>query len=202
MNRQRGIVLIIALIVLVAMTLASVAMVRSVDTSSIIAGNIAFRQGGVASADAGVEAAIAWLGANSSLLEKDRPGKGYFATGQDCLDLTGGGHFDKECKPPFAVLDWKSPDSVVTLPQDAAGNKVSYVIHRMCAAEGAVDGGKCAADQSALSEGRSQGIATQEKIYGDIDMVSISRVYYRVTVRVEGPRNNASFIQAIVSLPV
>lgn len=201
-RRQRGVVLIIALIVLVAMTLASIAMVRSVDTAGIIAGNIAFRQSGVAGADAGVEAAIAWLGANPALLDKDLPGKGYYATGQYCLDLTGGGRLDKECGLPHAVLDWNSTGAVARLPEDAAGNKVSYVIHRMCDSEGPVDGAACANDQSASSEGRSKGIATQEKNYGDIDMVSISRVYYRITVRVDGPRNNTSLIQTIVSLPV
>jgi Tfp pilus assembly protein PilX len=39
--RQRGVMLIIALIVLVAMTMAGIAMMRSVDTATIVAGNIA-----------------------------------------------------------------------------------------------------------------------------------------------------------------
>ena len=42
---QSGVVLFIALIVLVAMSLAGVALVRSVDTNLLIAGNLAFKQG-------------------------------------------------------------------------------------------------------------------------------------------------------------
>ena len=42
--KQRGVVLFIALIALVAMSLAAVALVRSVDTATIIAGNLAFKQ--------------------------------------------------------------------------------------------------------------------------------------------------------------
>jgi Tfp pilus assembly protein PilX len=63
---QSGVVLIIALIVLVAMTLAALALVRSVDTNNLIAGNMAFQQAAKHSADAGVEAAATWLKANST----------------------------------------------------------------------------------------------------------------------------------------
>jgi len=51
---QQGIVLPITLIVLVAMTLAGIALLRSIDTSSIIAGNLAFKQSATASGDAGI----------------------------------------------------------------------------------------------------------------------------------------------------
>jgi Tfp pilus assembly protein PilX len=200
--RQRGVVLIIALIVLVAMTLASVAMVRSIDTSTIVAGNLAFRQSGIAGGDAGVEAAIAWLGKNSTALNEDSPPNGYYATGQHCLDLTGAGRFPVECTPPHAVLDWNSPGNVKTVGEDSAGNRISYVIHRMCDSAGAVDGATCATDQSSLNEGRSKGSATEQKTYGHIKMAAIDRVYYRITVRVAGPRNAVSMVQAIVSLPV
>src|SRR2546428_13810539 len=63
-RRQRGVTLFIALIVLVAMTMAAVAMMRSVDTATVVAGNIGFRQSAVNAADQGVQAAYAWLGAN------------------------------------------------------------------------------------------------------------------------------------------
>ena len=51
--RQQGVVLFIALIVLVAMSLAGVAMVRSVDTSLGIAGNLAFKQSTIQGSDLG-----------------------------------------------------------------------------------------------------------------------------------------------------
>ncbi len=52
--RQRGAVLLIALIVLVAMTLAGIAMMRSVDTGILVSGNMAFRQSATLAADAGI----------------------------------------------------------------------------------------------------------------------------------------------------
>jgi len=44
------------------MTMAAVAMMRSVDTATVVAGNIGFRQSAVNAADQGVQAAyaLAW----------------------------------------------------------------------------------------------------------------------------------------------
>jgi len=55
---QRGVVLLIALIILVAMTLAGIGMMRSVDTGSVIAGNLAFRQATLHASDGGTSAAF------------------------------------------------------------------------------------------------------------------------------------------------
>ena len=55
-RRQRGVVLLIALIVLVAMTLAGIGMMRSIDSGTLVSGNIGFREAAVATADTGVEA--------------------------------------------------------------------------------------------------------------------------------------------------
>ena len=61
-RKQRGVSLIIAMIALVAMTLAGLALIRSVDTSNVISGNLAFRQASLHATDVGVEAALAALG--------------------------------------------------------------------------------------------------------------------------------------------
>ena len=69
-ERQRGVVLFIALIVLVAMALAGIALVRSVDTGILVAGNIAFKQGATNAGDQGLEAARTWLVTNKSVDRK------------------------------------------------------------------------------------------------------------------------------------
>src|SRR5450759_2125205 len=82
--KQRGVVLFIALMALVAMSLAAVALIRSVDTNTIIAGNLAFKQAATAAADSGLESAITWLAstsiANASSLNADVTANGYYAT--------------------------------------------------------------------------------------------------------------------------
>ncbi|MFC7513904.1 hypothetical protein ACFQUU_02690 [Herbaspirillum sp. GCM10030257] len=201
-NKQSGVVLIVALIVLVVMTLASIAMVRSVDTSTIIAGNLAFRQSATASGDAGVEAALTWLTTNAASLEQDNAANGYYATSQNCLDITGNGNVPppSKCPPPIAVLDWNDAHAVKTLPKDAADNTMSYVIHRMCDSAGQLDGSTCATEQTAQT-GSSQGAARQMTTYQPGAWESVAnRGYYRITVRVSGPRNTHSYVQTIVSL--
>ena len=55
---QRGVVLFIALIVMVAMSLAGIALIRSTDTAGIVAGNLAFKQAATNALDRSVEAAV------------------------------------------------------------------------------------------------------------------------------------------------
>lgn len=55
---QRGVVLLIALIILVAMTLAGIGMMRSVDMGSVIAGNLAFRQSTLNASETGTSTAF------------------------------------------------------------------------------------------------------------------------------------------------
>lgn len=65
-HRQRGVVLLIALIILVAMTLAGIGMMRSVDTGEVIAGNLAFRQSTLHASDIGTSAAFNAMAALAS----------------------------------------------------------------------------------------------------------------------------------------
>jgi len=57
-RKQRGVVLLIALIILVAMTLAGIGMMRSIDTGNMIAGNLAFRDSTTSVSDAGTTVAF------------------------------------------------------------------------------------------------------------------------------------------------
>jgi len=116
-------VLFIALIVLVAMSLAGVALMRSVDTGTVVAGNMAFKQAAIMVADRGTQEAVKWLSDNSggTTLQMTNTSKGYFSS-----------------RPPGAEPDWFRPDSwtesvaVNGGTPDASGNVVRYVIHRMC----------------------------------------------------------------------
>ncbi|MCZ7654374.1 MAG: hypothetical protein M5R42_08960 [Rhodocyclaceae bacterium] len=51
---QRGVALPIALIVLVAMVLAAVTLIRSVDTATMVAGNLTLKQSATHAADEGI----------------------------------------------------------------------------------------------------------------------------------------------------
>jgi len=55
-SSTRGVALFFALVCLVAIMLAAVVLVRSVDTRTLISGNLAFQRSATASSDAGTEA--------------------------------------------------------------------------------------------------------------------------------------------------
>jgi len=196
-RRQQGVALVMALIVLVAMTLAGLAMIRSVDTSSLIAGNLAFKQSAAISADAGVEAAIGWVSANATTLDQDAGNRGYWASSQAALDLTG-----NDTPEADDDLNWGDTSRVVQLATDGAGNQVSYVIHRMCDVAGEFDPGRCSTVPAPNgSTVNSIGILRPMLTYqpGPDSASNSALAMYRITVRVVGPRSNVSFVQAVIS---
>lgn len=197
-RRERGVVLLVALIVLVAMTLAAIGMMRSIDTGTLVAGNIGFRQAAVATADSGVEQARAWLMANVNLLNSDVPGNGYYSTRQDTLDITG-----NRTEGGLDGVDWGGSDPSQPVKAfslgsvDSSGNTVYYLIHRLCSIPGSINapGQSCAV---AMISGR--GSSQDAPDYSSYALALKSQVYYRITARVTGPKNTVSYVQAFILL--
>ena len=129
-RRQHGVVLFIALIVLVAMTMAGVAIMRSVDTSNLISGNVAFKQSTLQAADSGAAAAINYLVAQQYTGQLDSSTGAYKAVGYDASN-----------EPDWSD-DASWANSVVVGTTN--GNKVEYVINRLCQLPGTVNTNNCA----------------------------------------------------------
>jgi type IV pilus assembly protein PilX len=189
LRRQRGVVLLMALIVLLAMTLAGLALMRSVSTSNVIAGNMAFQQAATQSADAAVEAAVTFLQANLPILGTS-------------ITSGGGVRYLAYRQDPAAGQSWDTfwtstvPASAInTLPADAAGNSVAYVIHRLCSSEGVpITVAPCTTTPKPGSS------VTSSKGAGSIGPNPPPENYYRITTRVSGPRNTLSYVQVIVAM--
>ena len=188
---QRGVVLIMALIVLVIMTLAGIALMRSVSTTGVVAGNLAFQQAATHSADVGVETAVTFLrGATPAQLQNSV--------------LSGGGtRYVAHREDPAGTQSWDNfwtstiapSNAVNTLAVDAAGNTVSYVIHRLCNADGIpITAVACSSAPPAV------GSDTGSKGAGVVKLQPPPQVYYRITARVTGPRNSLSYVQVVVAL--
>jgi Tfp pilus assembly protein PilX len=195
-RREQGVVLIIALIVLVAMTLAGIGMVRSIDTGTLVAGNIGFRESAVATADSGIEAARTWLMTNRNSLDSDNPGAGYYASRQTGLDFTG-----NQAASSAPQVDWGGTAPAATVKAfnagalDATGAPVYYVINRMCSIPGSIN----ASGQScAYSQTSGLGSTQQAADYSSYGLNVKNLVYYRITARVNGPKNTVSYVQAVI----
>lgn len=195
--RQRGVILLMTLIALVVMTLAALALTRSADTTSIIAGNLAFQQSATQAADLGVEAAVDWLEArNGPTLYASDTAHGYKASGQD---PSSGQSWDAFWT---AVLS----NQKVTLATDSTtGNTVSYAIQRLCYganAEGNAPGAAgtgCFLSPGVCSLGASGGSMGGGGAMG-CPKTANNQVYYRITVRIDGPRDTMNYVQAIVAM--
>lgn len=200
MRRQRGVTLFFALIALLAISLAAVALIRSVDTSTMIAGNIAFKQVATASADKGVEAAMGWLAsteaANSGVDQRidpthpfniDTPASGYYSWVNPALSLTNG-----------AGIKWDATDSTL-VGTDANGNTTRYIIQRMCrvtntpAAVADCLSGEVQEDMNSKAILRPQDVCV-----GTGCSSTVPPPQFRITSRTTGPRNTVSYVQAFV----
>lgn len=195
---QKGVVLFIALIVLVAMTMAGIALVRSVDTANVIAGNLAFKQGTLQAADLGIEGAVIALpniiatsldNPLTPAATSTNPNYWYYPTRRE-TDAQGVPTKKEYGAAGVATaINWSAE---VPVASTVAGNTVQIVIDRLCRGPAPVTDleGQCFADA---------GLGGGTKKAGGIVFTGTTTAYYRVTARVSGPRNTVSMVQAIVS---
>lgn len=213
---QRGVSLLVALLSLVALSLATLALVRSVDTSSLVLGNIGFKQDATATGDQAARQALAWLKANVASLDNDAAVSGYYASTRELntdktvtqVDVTGqqqptnttrklvNWDSDGQCKYASGVFASCALQSVSA--GNINGNEARYVIFRLCAIAGDSNddiNNSCAKPLTSGSGASGRGALA----YGSTRFTAASGPYYRIVVRVIGARNTTSFTETIVN---
>ena len=204
-STYRGAGLVVALVVLVVMSLGALALVRAVASGLLVAGNFAFREAAVLAAESGSELAINWLSerAETAELFADQPDAGYYASLPVGLSLSGQANTnisayvywdDDQCAGLSGIRCFTAASA---LPIDAAGNRVRYVIHRLCRTTGSSD---AAANSCLLFRSAQGGSSNRGQLsYGASKRFQSSdTVYYRITVHVRGPRNTTALVQTLV----
>ncbi len=249
-REQRGVVLLVALIVLVVMTLAGIGMMRSVDTGTVVAGNLAFRQSTMQATDLGINTAYnSLLAAENSITDRvalnysDHTGScsgvsalhcssgvyifpGYSAAVANACEINGSCSSSQTnwwaqdatwgingeaapAVPPVVnyLVDYRGTGVIKVKSaiypndpgdpsnQDKLIATVRYVIHRMCTADGISGSGNLC--QTFVAPGVPSG---GSQSVGGLPFTT-SLVFYRITVRSEGPRNSVSYSQAMVLMP-
>jgi type IV pilus assembly protein PilX len=205
--RQRGVVLFFTLIALVVMSLAAVALIRSVDTSTMIAGNLAFKQSATTSGDGGIEAAVNWLATQQQIMTTAGqnvyadPGAtlifnqsnaanaalGYYSSFRSITDLTDG------------TVNWDATDSA-SAGTDASGNTIRYIIERMCSTpnQPPVAPNNCLYATPVSTLGDQAVLAADQVCQGAGCLQNSQSPQVRITARVAGPRNTYSYVQTFV----
>jgi type IV pilus assembly protein PilX len=198
-RQQRGVVLFVALIAMVLLSLAGVALVRSVDTSNSIAGNIAFRQGSIGPINTAIEMAIDGIFKSKSiaLLNQNNISQGYYALLQPgeqpngIPDVLAGDYATMSAK--YSAAGLPAPVTDLTTKME-----VRSVIERVCTDVGpgpwAVHPYTCDTLPPKLS-----GAGTDNTGGVSLSNLVAQIPNYRVTVRVDMPNSNTvSHAQAFV----
>jgi type IV pilus assembly protein PilX len=204
-KKQQGVVLVILLIALVAISLAGVALLRTVDTSNVVSGNIAFNEAALQLSDVGAELAYTDINSNLyniftnsaipvclsdvTLCPKNTAGQSYFYPNYFSISTT--------TKLPIsssgAALAMSDPVSV-SLPGDTTPSySIQYIIERMCIGTASTQEvatfTKCRAVPD-YSGGVLMPINTSAS-----GLPSYGKLFFRITVQVSGPRNTRGLAQ-------
>ncbi|MBC7787372.1 MAG: hypothetical protein H7Z18_08035 [Methylophilaceae bacterium] len=184
---QSGIIMFITLISLVVMLLSSIALVRSTDTSMLIAGHLSFRRDITNQAERAIPAIrviFQGTGALSTVNSRnsDQISANYYATIQS----------SNAFGIPNALINTGSATYNTNVISDAtSGVTVRYLIDRMClptTANAPASAANCGLTLSVTDNSTSGPDAVTAK-GPDIPI-------YRISVRATGPRNTETYMQS------
>jgi hypothetical protein len=176
-------VMILAMIALVLLMIGAAALIRTLDASSLLVGNVAFRRDLTNRAEAGIASARAVLAGGALGDEASRAADNaafhYFASRQ--ANGSGG--------VPAVLLDASAYDKQFNAPVASSdGIVLRWVVDRQCAAAGAFTADACDTVVATTADAGGAG--------NGIPVAGSKRPVYRVSVRVTGPRNTEAFYQA------
>ena len=193
-NKQSGVVLFVALIVLIVMTLAGLALLRQLGVGTSIAGNVAFKEGATYVADRGTEIALQYINPTPPAplpnLDAESAANNYTSSWADGSDP--------------AVLPWNNlarlsgdlPDAGTSLDIGETNNTAQVFIQRLCANLGMnpLNPAQTCSDMMVDNSLRSHGNPGSSAPLPS----TTSTPFYRVTTRVVGPRNTVSYTQVLL----
>jgi type IV pilus assembly protein PilX len=189
-SRQRGVVLIFSLLVLLILAIGAVAVLRSVNSSLMSAGNLAFHRDLVNQAEQAVSNVMTAFKTNAPPLNgittADMPAANYSSS---ALPTNPQG-------VPTALLNAAAFAAVGIAANDIPGATpdvtIRYVIDRLCTVTGGATSPNCV---------QSTGLPTGGTANRNTAVAPPSATVYRVSVRVNGPRGTQAFLQTTFTKP-
>ena len=188
--RQRGVVLIFSLLVLLIMAIGAVAILRATNTSLLSSGNLAFHRDLVNQGEEAVANVMTEFKTNGppllGITTVSLPTANYSAT---TLPTNAQG-------VPLVLLD-NAAFGLIATAGDIAGRTpdvtVRYVIDRLCA--------PLTVTASSPNCVQSTGLPTGGTANRNTAVSPPSATIYRISVRVDGPRNTQAFLQSTFTKP-
>lgn len=214
-RKQSGISLFVVMIGLLSLSLAAIAIIRTVDTGALIVGNMSFRSAAVSAANRAVETtALTWIKNHSASLDNNTVEDGYYASELWGIDATGNcvDSANPDCSTS-AKIAWNWENDAT------CGNCVANGTCSIClrpSSKASVDGyesrflivqqqGTATADpkdrQKPSAPPVSTGGESQSKgavAYGGGTLSTSQVPFFRIFVRTSGPRNTVIFTEQYV----
>ncbi len=187
---QRGLALPIMLIMLAVMLVSSAYLLKASTSSTSTTSNLAYEAALAKAADFGLLSGFQWLsttaGVNKALLNADSPANGYVATLNTALAVN-------------SAAFWVGSVSLI----DSAGNRIEYVIHRMCALNGSYDligpPANTCMQTSANTSTVNNTVALGASLASDaVQLAGVPQIHYVLTARIYGTRGGNVINQAVV----
>lgn len=215
-KQQRGAILIISLVILAAMTLASVGLLRSVDTATLLSANIGFKRDASARASVVAQTMIAALrdanfNDNSDFgctntgctpsINKYNYSPIMLETSTDGIPLILLPTNKSTYQANFGVNTWTSKLSDLA---EMSHNRVDiyFLLDRLCDEMGNATKERCVYDEPqdiiADMAGDYRGAGSPRGLGSPPG--TNARPLYRLTVRADGPRQTSAYIQLIATL--
>jgi len=184
-KNQGGLALPVMLIILAVMLVSSIYLLKSSNSTTLTASNLAYDSAQSRAVDAGLHEGFKWLsntaGGNKALLNEDSPNNGYLAT----LDTTQTARSD---------AFWTGKKTVVH-----EGQRIEVVVHRLCLLTGAFDAVGNACVQTADPNAGSANIGVGDSLAADApQFAETPKVHYVVTARLSGARGGNVVNQMVV----
>jgi type IV pilus assembly protein PilX len=176
-DRQRGVTMVVVLILLTVMLLGALAMARHLESATVAAGSTAMRDSALQASEVGLNTAFRAVRNLPDLTaENTAAGNWYWPTPQ-AVDASG-----------VPQINWNSAPEVLV-----GNNSVRYVVERVCDVAVVTDPMReCLVrlpTVTALLSAKDQ----------DDKLEAISSRQFRITVRVVGPRDTTVFVQSLVT---
>ena len=200
-QRQRGVILLYGLFALAIMLIGAVAMVRSMNTSLVNAGNMGFKRDLTNQGERAVATVLALMQTGALATEVVRQShstaRNYSAT---LLPANAQGL-------PNALLSDTLFSAAAAAANDIAvadmGVTVRYVVDRMCVNTGVADISHCTMADNLVPGGTSSsadGGGIEGAAAGGGAGAVPQQVVYRLSIRVDGPRQTQAFFQTTFTL--
>jgi len=189
LQRQRGVALPVMLIMMLVMLITGVYLLRSSNSATLAASNLAYDSTLSRAVDLGLHRGFQWLQVsakvNRGLLTTNQASQGYRATLAEGVT-------------PRDSAFWAGSTSVDD--GTGSGNRIEYVIHRLCDATGLYNANDNTCVQTAANTVRTgNSVAIGESMASDAPIFAASpQLHYVITARLDGVRGGNVINQMVV----